>query len=213
MSASVRRSGRVAAQETVKRVEADLLKHIKELDTLTKLDVLKTQMEKGMFPKTKAVKKALDEKKEQLEREQEDDVTSPSEMAEQGKRLRRERAKLGATLNKNRISFGTRRRKKSRARMNMNAKAAARQAAENAELDAALEAEAARMEAANAAAARDPVMSNLANRFGRASLGPVNRAAHGTHSRKGVPGYHFNAMGGSRRRKRAGKGRSRRSRR
>jgi hypothetical protein len=216
MSTSVRKSSRVAAQETVKRVEADLLAHIKSLQTLSEIAGLKAQMESGMFPKTKAVKKALDEQKQKIVKEQEDDTTSPGEVNQKRKRLTRQARKLAAKPKRSNLFFGPGTRKKSRARITMEREGAARQAAENAELNAALEAEAERIEAENAAAAavpRNAVMNNLAERFGRASLGPANRGAHTTYSRKGVPGYHFNAMGGSRRRRRAGKGRSRRSRR
>lgn len=214
MSTSVRKSSRVAAKQTVERVEADLLKHIKSLETLAQIGALKAQMDSGMFPTTKAVKKALDEQKQKIVKEQEDDAISPGEVNRKRKRLVRETRKLAAKPKRSNLFFGPGTRKKSRARVTMEREGARAQAAENAELDAALEAEAARIEAANAAAAavpRNAVMNNLAERFGRTTLGPANRYSHGTPSRKGVPGYHFNAMGGSRRgRRKQGKTRSRR---
>ena len=217
--APVRRSRRGQTKETAKRTELQLLQHIATLTTMADLDILKAQMEAEMIPKTKAVKKALDEQEDIIAKEQEDDVASPSEVAAQGRRLKRELRKLGTKPMTTSLFFGPATRRKSRGRMAM-------EAVENAEFEKAIAAENALIQAeANAAAeaaaapALSPfvpiatpdnaIMNSLTERFGRANLGPRIGAPNGRNPftrnamrSRGVPGYHFSGEGGSRRRPR-----------
>lgn len=217
----VRKSRRGETKETAKRTEAQLLEHIARLTTMAEVDILKAQMEAEMIPKTKAVKKALDKQEEEIEREQQDEVASPSEVAAQARRLKRELRKLGAKATNTGVFFGPlSRKRKSRARTGMKA-------LENAELDAAIAAENARIEAEGAAPALPPavasfapapagvshnaIMNALADRFAQVNLGPRTAVANGKNPftrrgvpSRGVPGYDFrdDSEGGGRRTRR-----------
>ena len=206
----LRRSRRGETKETAKRTEANLIKHIASLRTMIELELLKAQMETEMIPKTKAVKKAMDKQEEEIAKEQEDEVASPSEIAALKKRLKRERRTLGAKPRLTGVLFGPRSRKNmSRGRRTMNA---TRQAAENAELEEALAAENARIQAQAAApaaaapAAANERMNMLANMLSRTHIGPRTSLANGKNPftrpgvpSRGVPGYNFKEEGGGRR--------------
>lgn len=220
----VRRSRRGETRETAQRSEAELLQHIATLTTMAQLGMLKAQMDAEMIPKTKAVKKALDDQEDLISREEEDDVASPSEVAAQARRLKRQLRNLGRKPRVSNLLFGPGTRRMSRGRRAM-------MAAENANFQEAIAAENARIQAedaaraAAAAAAPAPVpvpavvphnaiMNALADRFGEASLGPRAAAANGRNPftrnavrSRGVPGYHFIEEGGRRQTHRKGRGR------
>ena len=100
---------------------------------MAELGILKAQMEAEMIPQTKAVKKALEKQEEEIAKEEEDEVASPSEVAAMKRRLKREMRKLGRKPRASSLFFGPGTRRKSRGRRAMNA-------AENAELTRLLEA-------------------------------------------------------------------------
>ena len=189
-------------------------------------------MDSEMIPATKAVKKALEKQEEEIAREQEDEVASPSEVAAMKRRLKREMRKLGRKPKKSSLFFGPGTRRKSRARKAMNA---AREAVENADFAEAIAVENARIQAENAAAAaaaapvaaapaaapaaaHNAQMNALANMLSGTHIGPVRHLENGRNpftrngvASRGVPGYHFKEEGG-RRRTRRKRARSRRSR-
>ncbi len=207
----VKRSVRLRGKEIVKQKEAELLAHIARFSTLGEIATLRAQMDTEGLSMTRAVKTALDEQEEMIRQEMEDDVASPNEVDERVRKLKLELLRLGRKPKRSSLFFGPGTRRMSRGRRAM-------MAAENADLEAALAAENARIQAEAVAAPlalapvaavpHNAVMNALAERFGQASLGPRNAIPYVT-TKRGVPGYHFNEEGGSRRRPRKTK-RSRR---
>ena len=200
----VKRSGRLRGKATATRTESQLLDHIAGLSTLGELATLRAQMDAEGVPMTKAVKSAMYDQEEMIRQEMEDDVASPNEVDERVRKLKLELLRLGRKPKRSSLFFGPGTRRMSRGRRAM-------MAAENADLEAALAAENARIQAEAVAAPlalapvaavpHNAVMNALAERFGQASLGPRNAIPYVT-TKRGVPGYHFNEEGGSRRRPR-----------
>jgi hypothetical protein len=181
------------------------------------LGILKAEMEANLIPQTKAVKKALADQEEEIAREQEADVVSPSELAKMRKRLRLQLRALSRKPRTSSLFFGPGTRRNSRGRRAMNAAAAAAAAAANAELEAELERENARIQAANAAAAagQHARMNELANMLSRTHIGPKipidNQQNPFTRNapRRAVPGYQIEEGGSRRGRKRKTRRKSR----
>jgi hypothetical protein len=228
---SLKQSRRLATKKIANESEAALLAHIATLDTLGHVNALKAQMASEGIPVKKSVRRALETRKQDIKREQEEDVVSPSELAKKKRAIRRAavRRGLGPRVNSG-LFFGPGTRRNSRGRR-------AIKVADERNLNAALEAlnaefqerNAAVVAAAPVAAAAPNAMNSLARRFATMSLGP-RAASNGRHPwnrerpRMGVPEYHDNwggeerdKEGGARRKKRKtrrtrrkGRGRSRR---
>ena len=73
--APVRRSRRIAGTAVAARTEKELLAHIAGINDLGALEVLRAQMDSEGIPKTKAVKDALDEQRQAIMRDAEENVS------------------------------------------------------------------------------------------------------------------------------------------
>jgi len=73
--APVRRSRRIAGTAIAARTEKDLLAHIATINDLGALEYLKMQMDSEAVPKTKAVKDALDEQRQTILRDAEENIS------------------------------------------------------------------------------------------------------------------------------------------
>lgn len=183
--APLRRSRRIALTGTATRTEKELLQHIAAIPDLMSLQVLKTQMNTEGIPKTKAVKKALEEQQQKIMRNAEEDVSPNAAEA-----LKRASRRARRPLRKYPLRFGNTpgQLRKSRARRGMVAN----------DWNKAIAAEEARLEPRAATPpppgpalpAFSPVpvspadigINNITGRFGRMNLGTL----HGPRENNGL---------------------------